>query len=77
MSRESHQVGGASSDVTQAADVAQAQFESMLAQVLTMDEEALGHQAAKGTRMAARRHARKARAAFERNRARLLKSRRP
>jgi hypothetical protein len=77
MSREPDRNGVASEDLTQAAGVAQARFESMLAQVLTTDEEVLEHQAAKGTRMAARRHARKARATFERNRAKPLKPRRP
>jgi hypothetical protein len=57
------------------ADTAEARFEAMLSQVLTTDEEAREHEAAKGTRTTARQRAAGAKATSQRNRERALKSR--
>lgn len=51
----------------------QARFEAMLSQVLTTDEEAQGHRAAKGLRGKARQRADRAKATFEGNRDKLPK----
>jgi hypothetical protein len=58
-------------------DEKQARFEAMLSQVLTTDEVARGHRAAKALRGQARQWAVGARAAFERNRDRQPKQRGP
>lgn len=52
-----------------------ARFEAMLSQVLTTDEEARGHQAAKGSRSEDRQRAVSAKATFEYNRQRPPKQR--
>jgi hypothetical protein len=56
---------------------AEARFEALLAQVLTTDEEARQHAALKSAHGSARQEAVFAKAAFEKNRERPRKSRKP